>query len=346
MQHPDHKPQAEKYNQEKAQQTGEHKGFQKKVVHMRERNGEIHKQIGNAHQLIAEAAHKNSPGRQLQRGDKGSKDLAPLGEIGDVFAQIPVIREVHTGAVSFGCGFAEQKGRHIAHETGRPVKALKGQRDEEGNAQNQDGRFLPQFLQREVLQRQQHGQHGNADRTDQFHCPGENQRNGHIEQQPRQDNGNTPPFVPAGKKLIDHHAQSNVEPQGGYGTVGVENIDIMNMPGFVKTEKYILRRQINVGIQQINHNGQGAGNKVKNAYCGAETVQEPAAPIPVQHGAQAQHSGAEKTGQHQVWLPGHPVVPVEETSGHKPQGIAQDQVHLKSAPETVMEEKQGHERNQ
>ena len=117
------------------------------------------------------------------------------------------------------------------------------------------------------------------------------------------------------------------------------------MPGFVKTEKYILRRQINVGIQQIHHNGQGAGSKIKDPNGGTEEIHKPAAPLFIQHRPQAQHGGAEKAGKHQVRLPGHPVVAVQETGRHEPQGIKKDKIDLETTAGPVMVIEQRHKSN-
>ena len=130
--------------------------------------------------------------------------------------------------------------------------------------------------------------------------------------------GDAPALVPAGEELIEHQAEGDIEPQGGYGAVGVEHIDIVDVPGFIQAEEHALRRQIDIGTQQIYHNGQGAGNKIEDPHRGAEKIQKPAAAFFIQHRPQAQHSGAEKAGQHQVRLPGHPVVAVQKAGRHEP----------------------------
>ena len=113
----------------------------------------------------------------------------------------------------------------------------------------------------------------------------------------------------------------------------------------IQTEKNILRRKINIGTQQIYNNGQGAGYKIKDPNSGAEEIQKPAAAFFIQHRPQAQHSGAEKAGQHQVRLPGHPVVAVQKAGRHEPKGIKDDEIDLKTAAGPVMIKEQRHKGN-
>ena len=117
----------------------------------------------------------------------------------------------------------------------------------------------------------------------------------------------------------------------------------MDVPGFIQAEEHALRRQIDIGTQQIHHNGQGAGYKIKDPNSGAEEIQKPAAAFFIQHRPQAQHGGAEKAGKHQIRLSGHPVVTVQKAGSHEPECVKKNQVPFKAAMKAVMIKEQRHE---
>ena len=178
----------------------------------------------DVHYLVAVFADEQESGILLDGGNDAGKNVAAVRHIGNALLKITRVAELlHLTAADIGIRYAlDIRGEPVIGRLSGgdgEVKALVDKRHGDDREDGDDQSFHGIALQLYELYPAEDDKHRGVDAHCKLYAAAECERDGDIENQPRENDGDAPELSAAVEKLIYHEAGCNIEPDSGDGAV-------------------------------------------------------------------------------------------------------------------------------